>query len=124
MILLTLHFSGQNDLQRHPSVHIFQLFYLIWLHFICIAAKDDGDKKAGKLIKMLKDPVYLKFVDQVFNSLSSSLLSPWPLLQSSPLLVLEICSALSIDFSYVPSYLSATIISSEMKQKFLLSCQA
>lgn len=35
---------------------------------MCCAAKDDGDKKAGKLIKMNKDPVYLKIVDDVSDS--------------------------------------------------------
>ena len=37
-------------------------------NYIHIAAKDDGDKKAGKLIKMNKDPIYLKFVDEVRRS--------------------------------------------------------
>ena len=30
-----------------------------------VVAKNAGDKKAGKLIKMNKDPIYLKFVDEV-----------------------------------------------------------
>ena len=34
-----------------------------------VVAKNAGDKKAGKLIKMNKDPIYLKYVDQVSDSL-------------------------------------------------------
>ena len=49
------------------STHITVSLHLTCLHYHVLhnTAKDDGDKKAGKLMKMHKDPVYLKFVDQV-----------------------------------------------------------
>lgn len=38
---------------------------LIQYYLSAPTAKDNGDKKAGKLIKMTKDPLYLKIVDEV-----------------------------------------------------------